>query len=1311
MADQQRSRLIAAGAILALALVALWFALRPAPVAAPARASGPVAAPAATATPAEEPAPPPRAVPRILRGGDGPTTRSLAIVDGAAAVPSTTQDDLTSASLDLARQFGVGQMVGWTVDPQQRPVIGAEVIARFLRAPGGVAVGEDEEPFAVSVTTDSAGMFFFDEVPAGEWALTAKAEGHGDATEAPVRVTPGVRADPVRIRLDGAHELEGTVVDRGGKPVAGASVRAMRPLVVFSPLGEREIVRLDVGRALTPADGKFRFGGLGGGALEIDCRAAGFANVQQRFEAPRGDVRIVLEAEAPFAGVVRDARGSAIANATLQAFARDQTKVPLAEAISAKEGRWLIQGLGAGLEVDVFAKAAGYAKAGPVRLTTGTQQNVIVLGAGGAVEGRVVRREDASPIAGATVVASREGVRGFRTATRADGTYRLEHLPPGEYDIRLRDESLVAAPKLDVAVRDGAVVAGVELKAYRGIALRGKVADRATGEGIRGALVRLETFEGPRLLAKKDATTLAREGGDFSFPLLPEGGYRVIASADNYVANDVAGDRVTAVLRSGETPDPVTVRLDAAGSITGLVVDAAGSVTQAEVSLLFDASTPVRFDLARFRATVGSTGTFRIGGIPIVAEPVLRAMAVTKAGRRGVSDALALNPMQPEADALVDIQPGNDVAVTVRGRYEKPLAGAEIEAWLDSAAMPGADLRWTMKTDDLGSAVLAAVPAGRLHITARAVGHIEGSTAIDVPRATAASVTLARGSVATGTVRDDGGTALAGAAITATDSRGAIAATAKSDSMGGFTLNGLPSGEIRVFAEVPIQGCPDDRAAYAATRIAVPEQGSVALVSPCRAVLSGRVRSAGTGEAIAKFRVELRGRQPLADGTEAEIAGAAEFADGAWAFRRVPAGRYRVRVTAEGYLPYESELIDVASPGETVAEEIALRPGGSIVVRAVERASGDPIAGVSVTVRDTELSARTNAQGIARIGSVMPGVYDLDLAGADHLPAERALVTVIRGREANAGDVRMDRGGVIAGIVVDARGGPIDGAAIEVSAPSLEDRRTDNTDARGRFAMRGLPFEDVNVTASARIGGRTVRRSAMATVAASEPDEIRITLAADGALRGRIVAPPGVDADRTVVDVVPLEADQRPAVSQRRAAESWRGNYRIGELAEGAYLVLAQAPRGSEVVCWSTTASVGSGPVTADLIAGSQTLGGSVRRAEGGALLPMHPLVLGWLATPAYGNGALRPWWQRRLRADAAGEWWAGDLAAGSYEITSRAPGSGEPLLDVIALPLGGTGLLLTFEPQPRVVVLNGSAPVGEVRTPAALGPAGAPAE
>jgi protocatechuate 3,4-dioxygenase beta subunit len=1293
---------------MALALVALWLALRPAPVAVPVSIVRPVATPAATQVPAEEPPPPPRAAPKVLRG-DGPTTRSLAVVDGAAAVVSTTQDDVTSTSLDLARAFGVGQLAGWVVDPQQRPVVGAEVVSRLVRAPGGAAVAEeDEEPFAIAVSTDSAGMFYFDELPAGEWALTARASGLGDATEAPVRVTPGIRADPVRIRLDGANSLEGTVVDRGDRPVKGVAVRALRPVVVFSPLGEREIVRLDVGRAATPADGRFRFEGLGDGPVELTFRAAGLASVERRLDGPRTDLRIVMEPEAPFAGIVRDARGSAIANATITAFAKGSTKAPLAEALSAREGRWVIQGLGAGIEVDVYAKAAGYAKAGPVRLTTGTQQNVIVLGAGGAVEGRVVRREDASPVAGATVVASIGGARGFRTATRADGTYRLEHLPPGEYDIRLRDESLVAVPRLDVDVRDGATRQGIDFSAYRGIALHGKVVDRATGEGIRGALVRLDAFEGPRLLAKRDATTLARESGSFTFPLLPEGGYRVAASADHYVASDVAGDRVIALLRSGETPDPVMVRLDAAGSIEGLVVDGGASVARAEVSLLFDAATPVRFDLGRFRATVGSAGTFRIDGIPIVAEPVLRAMALTEAGRRGVSDAIALHPQQPQAEATIQIQPGSDVALTVRGRYGKPLAGAQVEAWLESPALPGADVRWTAKTDETGTAVITAVPSGRLHFTARAMGYIERSASIEVPRETAGSITLARGAVLTGSLTDDGSRALAGAAVTATDARGAIVASATTDSMGGFTLDGVPAEEIRVLAAVPIVGCPDARVAYAAAKASVPEQGSVALVSPCRAVLRGTVRSAGTGDRVAKFRVELRGRQPLADGTEAEIAGAADFADGAWAFSRVAAGRYRVRVEAEGYLPYESELIDVASPGETVAEEIALRPGGGIVVRALERASGDPIAGVTVRVRGTGLAARTNAQGIARIRSVMPGVYDLDLASPDHLPAERALVTVARGREANAGDVRMDRGGVIAGVVVDARGRPIVGAGIEVSAASLAENRFESTDARGRFAMRGLPFEDVCVTASTRVQGRTVRRSAMATVAASQPDEIRITLSAGGSLRGRIVPPPGVDANRTIVDVVPIEADQRLSVSQRRAAESWRGSYRIGDLAEGVYLVLAQAPRGSETVYWSAIGSVGSEPATADLVAGSLMLGGTVRRAAGGAALPMHPLALGWLGTPAYGHGALRPWWQRRVRADTEGRWWVGDLASGSYEITSRAPGSGDPLLDIVSLPLAGTGLLLVFEPEPAVTVETGGSSAEPVRTPATPGPSAA---
>ncbi len=283
---------------------------------------------------------------------------------------------------------------------------------------------------------------------------------------------PGLAATPAGSKPDTSPKpaevtgprVTGRVVDRAGKGVAGATV------VSIPDTCSKTLSAADAGTegcpafsATADADGRFVVAVATDAPLHILVASAPeYASVAKASVRPGEDVTIALPAAVALVGTVKDREGKPVANARVRALWLTDAVKSEKDARSGADGAYRISGLtptpargvwlayfGRGwLEVTadgfapLFLEDALPAGKGPeVRLD-------LTLSRGTVVTGKVLDAESGAGIPGARVALhSIEGMQGFaresggsfqnpwaprplfETESKADGSYRFEHVP------------------------------------------------------------------------------------------------------------------------------------------------------------------------------------------------------------------------------------------------------------------------------------------------------------------------------------------------------------------------------------------------------------------------------------------------------------------------------------------------------------------------------------------------------------------------------------------------------------------------------------------------------------------------------------------------------------------------------------------------------------------------------------------------------------------------------------------------------------------------------------------------------------------
>jgi hypothetical protein len=201
-----------------------------------------------------------------------------------------------------------------------------------------------------------------------------------------------------------------------------------------------------------------------------------------------------------------------------------------------------------------------------------------------------------------------------------------------------------------------------------------------------------------------------------------------------------------------------------------------------------------------------------------------------------------------------------------------------------------------------------------------------------------------------------------------------------------------------------------------------------------------------------------------------------------------------------------------------------IQRGASISGRVVSAATGRPVAGATLTanVADALLGGRTNDDGTFSLTVGEPGRYHLSATAPGYLRLEHGwnpdvddetLVVVADGQRVTGIEMRLHRGGTIAGTVVDDRGEPAIGATVQAFSLRATNGMTRfvggffggtaTTDDRGAYRIVTLAPGEYVVAAVDR-GFMTFAPSTASLEAAA-----RVRLALDATREGVAIRLPG----------------------------------------------------------------------------------------------------------------------------------------------------------------------------------------------------------
>ena len=770
-------------------------------------------------------------------------------------------------------------------------------------------------------------------------------------------------------KLDRGTSISGIVVERGGKPIAGARVFAFKELAspdedlegLLRRMVDLEKLNEEVhSETVTGPDGKFQLDGLENFWYSIRAVAVTFSpGGSSEIRAPRQDLKLVLDKGGVFEGVVQDEGGRPIAGANIMAYVEPEdaglfevimvkTPPPVEENETGSAGEFKLESLGAGL-YNFLVTAPKFQEHRELRLRILAGENpskVIVLKEGNVISG-YVRGPDDEPVAGARVRANPVGVHvqprdqiriNFAQNDRFtddDGFFTFDTLIGAEYMLIVSHEDYESLQRKDVQPSEDPV----NLRLGFGGRLAGFVLDSQTNDPIVGATVSASDIANLR----KEAVT--DDKGAYVIGGLNSGRrpVNVYVRADGY-----ARQKKQVSIRKGQEFEQI-FELHQTGGVIGTVVNTAGDPmpgAHIEVRPSADSTATLR---VLGNGTTDRDGSFMIGNVESGED--LQVRVKLTGFLESFSPKFVLASGQQVDTGKIEVQLGGEIEGVVANSEGRPVNGV----WVEARPEGGTDLipGTSVQTSDGGKFLVRGLQKGNYDLIAKSTGYVDSHTpAVEVregqrnrgPDGTGIRIVLEQGGKLAGVVVNGEEDPIQGAEVIVRDlGAGLKEHRVVTNSKGAFEFTSLIAED---FVEVEINN--KDYGTYLEERIKVGTTDLRVELKPL-AVIIGRVLDP-SGKPAESFSVRAQANRGQARGSTRLRARNFNPADGRFEYKGVNDGIYSLSIRSLKYAAVTLTDLRIEAGDVVDVGDIELSEGGNVNGIVVAAQTNDPIAGARVRV-------------------------------------------------------------------------------------------------------------------------------------------------------------------------------------------------------------------------------------------------------------------------------------------------------------------------------------------------------------------------
>lgn len=439
----------------------------------------------------------------------------------------------------------------------------------------GATVRLSHDGDVTTLQTGADGSARADNLEAGDWQISATADGHEPAGEHhELRAGETAKVD---LKLaTGGRTLTGTVTDASGGPIGGARIDAAK-------LDRSVRASNAVATTITGPDGKYKLTVAEGQLLVAASEPSYSAQSRYVEVTPAGATTdFQLVPGGVIEGVVRDERSHAPVAAVLVEAGRD-TPALFGESATRRvttnaDGRFRLAGLRPGA-YSLSAKGAKLAAKKPTLVGLGVAEQVtdveILVGGAPSIRGLVVD-EQGTPAADVEIRSFGPG-EDIGGKTDAKGMFVIDAVSPGQYSlVASSDQFMPASPtRIEVADQD---VDGIKITVMRGLRIKGHVERRQVCDVEADAGMRR-----PGMMATLFAPVTTTDDGEFEIgPVRP--------GALDLEAHCASGDVGAKHVEVSPALGAIAIDVKPGGSIAGKVVDGQGKPVAAVTVMAGDDS-------------------------------------------------------------------------------------------------------------------------------------------------------------------------------------------------------------------------------------------------------------------------------------------------------------------------------------------------------------------------------------------------------------------------------------------------------------------------------------------------------------------------------------------------------------------------------------------------------------------------------------------------------------------------------------------------------------------------------------------------